>query len=218
MRYLLTLTCLLLATGVVADEGDFDFSSLGAKKALRDYKKALVEDKKAIELKRKKFDEEAESLAKTTRDAFVENLKKALKKSMQSGNLDEANKINAAIKAIKKKAVAPTREKTSKNKGDITDVNNLKKQLAGKRMAFVVPSGVREVILHSNGNILFPKGGSNINETKWSINQRGHVVFLHANGTASAIMAPINIGDRRLRFCGPYMYGSNMYHAIHEIQ
>jgi len=100
MRYLFTMACLLLATGVVADEGDFDFSSLGAKKALRDYKKALVEDKKAIELKRKKFDEEAESLAKTTRDAFVENLKKALKKSMQSGNLDEANKINAAIKAL----------------------------------------------------------------------------------------------------------------------
>ena len=116
MRYLFTMACLLLATGVVADEGDFDFSSLGAKKALRDYKKALVEDKKAIELKRKKFDEEAESLAKTTRDAFVENLKKALKKSMQSGNLDEANKINAAIKALEQ-GTGPAGGSTTGTKG-----------------------------------------------------------------------------------------------------
>ena len=185
-------------------------------KRLRDYKKAVAKDKKAQVQRVKEVEAEGSKAAKKTRDAYVVSLKKALKKSMQAGNLEEAN--NIGIKAIKKKAVSPTREKTSKNKGDITDVNNLKKQLAGKRMAFVVPSGVREVILHSNGNILFPKGGSNINETKWSINQSGHVVFFHANGTASAIMAPINIGDRRLRFCGPYMYGSNMYHAIHEIR
>jgi hypothetical protein len=94
----------LFGTGATAEEGDFDFNGLIAKKALRDYKKALVEDKKAIELRRKKLDEEADSLAKTARDAFVENLTKALKQSMQAGNLDEANKINDAIKALKKGA------------------------------------------------------------------------------------------------------------------
>ena len=104
MRHLLILTCLLFGTGATAEEGDFDFNGLIAKKALRDYKKALVEDKKAIELRRKKLDEEADSLAKTTRDAFVENLTKALKQSMQAGNLEEANKIDAAIKALKKGA------------------------------------------------------------------------------------------------------------------
>ena len=107
MRLFLILTCLLFVTATLADEGDFDFSSLGAKKALRDYKKALVEDKKAIELKRKKLDEEAESLAKATRDAFAENLKKALKQSMQAGNLDEANKIDAAIKFLTEGTAVP---------------------------------------------------------------------------------------------------------------
>ena len=40
MRYLPTLACLLLATATLAEEADVDFSSLGAKKTLRDYKKA----------------------------------------------------------------------------------------------------------------------------------------------------------------------------------
>ena len=93
MRYLFTLTCLLLVTATLADEPDFDFSSLGAKKALRDYKKAVAKD-----------EEEAANLAKKTRDAFVESLEGALKQSMQAGNLDEANKISDAIKALKKGA------------------------------------------------------------------------------------------------------------------
>jgi len=104
MRHLLILASLAFVTASYAEEGDFDFNGLIAKKALRDYKKALVEDKKATELKRKELDEEAANLAKTTRDAFVENLKKALKQSMQAGNLDEANKIDAAIKLLKKGA------------------------------------------------------------------------------------------------------------------
>ena len=100
MRYLFTLTCLLLVTATLADEADFDFDSLSAKKALRDYKKALAKNRKGIELKRKKLNEEANILAKTTRDGFVENLRGALKKSMQAGNLEEANKIDAAIKSL----------------------------------------------------------------------------------------------------------------------
>ena len=104
MRHLLILACLAFGTGAVADEADFDFKSLGAKKALRDYKKTVAKDEKATELKRKELDEEAANLAKTTRDAFVERLKGALKQSMQAGNLDEANKISDAIKALKKGA------------------------------------------------------------------------------------------------------------------
>ena len=101
MRHLLILTCLLFGTGAMADEADFDFKSLGAKKALRDYKKTVSKDKKATELKRKELDEEAANLAKKTRDAFAERLKKSLKQAMQAGNLEEANKIDAAIKALK---------------------------------------------------------------------------------------------------------------------
>ena len=104
MRHLLILACLLFGTGAVADEGDFDFKSLGAKKALRDYKKAVAKDEKAQAKRVKEVEAEGANAAKTTRDAFVENLKKALKQSMQAGNLDEANKIDAAIKALKKGA------------------------------------------------------------------------------------------------------------------
>ena len=101
MRHLLILSCLAFVTAAVAAEADFDFKSLGAKKALRDYKKAVAKDEKATELKRKELDKEAANLVKTTRDAFVESLKGALKQAMQAGNLDEANKISDAIKALK---------------------------------------------------------------------------------------------------------------------
>jgi hypothetical protein len=114
--------------------------------------------------------------------------------------------------------VSPTGAKTLQNKRKFADVKNIKKQLVGKRMAFVIPRGVREIILHSNGQILFPKGGANINERRWEINKNGQVLFLHENGTTSAIMTPIDIGDGRVRFCGPFMFGSNTYHAIQEIK
>jgi len=88
----------------MADEGDFDFSSLGAKKALRDYKKAVAKDEKIQAQQVKEVETEGTKAAKKTREAFIESLRKALKKSMQAGNLDEANKIDAAIKALKKGA------------------------------------------------------------------------------------------------------------------
>jgi len=121
MRHLLILTCLLFGTGATAEEGDFDFNGLIAKKALRDYKKAVAKDEKAQALKLKELDEAGAKAAKSTRDAFVENLKKALKQSMQAGNLEEANKIDAAIKALKKGAspaggsVAGSVKKNTKN-------------------------------------------------------------------------------------------------------
>ncbi len=104
MRHFLILASLAFVTASYAEEADFDFNGLIAKKALRDYKKAVAKDEKATELKRKELDKEAANLAKSTRDAFVENLTKALKQSMQAGNLDEANKINAAIKTLEQGA------------------------------------------------------------------------------------------------------------------
>ena len=123
MRYLFTLACLLLVTATVADEPEFDFSSVGAKKALRDYKKAVAKDEKAQTQRVKEAEAEGAKAAKRTRDAFAEKLQKALKKSMQAGNLDEANKINAAIKAIKKGAspagASATGSKSKKSKARI---------------------------------------------------------------------------------------------------
>jgi len=101
MRHLLILASLLVGAGAVADEADFDFKSLGAKKALRDYKKAVAKDEKAQAQKQKELDEAGAKAAKKTRDAFAERLKKSLKQAMQAGNLEEANKIDAAIKALK---------------------------------------------------------------------------------------------------------------------
>jgi len=101
MRHLLILACLAFGTGATADEADFDFKSLGAKKALRDYKKAVAKDEKAQAQRQKELDEAGAKAAKKTRDAFAERLKKSLKQAMQAGDLEEANKIDAAIKALK---------------------------------------------------------------------------------------------------------------------
>ena len=101
MRHLLILASLLFGTGAMADEADFDFKSLGAKKALRDYKKAVAKDEKAR--LQKAIEEEAANLAKKTAMRLWRILK-ALKQAMQAGNLEEANKIDAAIKALKKGA------------------------------------------------------------------------------------------------------------------
>ncbi|MDG2286859.1 MAG: C-type lectin domain-containing protein [Alphaproteobacteria bacterium] len=116
MRYLFTLACLLLVTATVADDADFDFDSVAAKKAFRDYNKAVAKDEKARGQKQKLLDEDGTKQEKKTRNAFVENLKKALKKSMQAGNLDEANKINAAIKALEKGA-DPVTSSAAESKG-----------------------------------------------------------------------------------------------------
>ena len=95
MRYLFTLACLLFVAITVADEPDFDFDSVAAKKALRDYNKAVAKDERAQAQRVKEIEREDAKAIKKTRDAFLERLRKALKKSMQAGNLEEANKINA---------------------------------------------------------------------------------------------------------------------------
>jgi len=114
MRHFLILTCLLFVTASYAEEGDYDFKGLVAKKALRDYKKAVAKDEEAQAQKQKELDETGAKAAKKTRDAFVESLKKALKQSMQSGNLEEANKIDAAIKALKKRAEQKEKAETKR--------------------------------------------------------------------------------------------------------
>lgn len=101
MRFCAVLLSLLLATASYAGETNFNFSSLGAKKALRDYRKALAKGEKVRSQRMNKVEEEGVKAVKKTRDSFVESLKKALKKTMQAGNLDEANNINAAIKQLK---------------------------------------------------------------------------------------------------------------------
>ena len=107
MRYLFTLACLLLATATVADEAEFDFDSVPAKKALRAYKKAMAKDEKARAQRVKEIETEDAKAIKKTREAFIDSLRKALKKSMQAGNLEEANRIDSAIKVAKKEKLKP---------------------------------------------------------------------------------------------------------------
>ena len=78
--------------------------------------KAVVKDKRSQARKQKTLDEEATKAAKETHDAFVANLQRALKKSMQAGNLEEANKINAAIKALEQGA-SPVGASAADSKG-----------------------------------------------------------------------------------------------------
>ena len=59
----------------MAEEADFDFKSLGAKKAQKKYRVELIM-----------------------------NLEQALKKALQDADLEQANKIDAAITALKKGA------------------------------------------------------------------------------------------------------------------
>jgi len=141
MRYLLILSCLAFVTAAVADEADFNFKSLGAKKALRDYKKAVAKDEEAQAQKQKELDEAGAKAAKKTRDAFAERLKKAIKQAMQAGNLEEANKIDAAIKALKQGAERKEKAET-KRPTEVTYWPNGQKRLEehwkdGKREGLV---------------------------------------------------------------------------------
>ena len=104
MRHFLILACLLFGTGAMADEADFDFKSLGAKKALRDYKATLAKEDKAKQKAIEEMEAEAKKAQKTNRVELIMNLEQALKQAMQAGNLEEANKISGAIKALKKGA------------------------------------------------------------------------------------------------------------------
>ena len=125
MRFIFTLACLLFVTATVADDTDFDFDSVAAKKAFRDYNKAVAKDKKSQAQKQKILDEEAAKAAKEIRNAFAENLKKALKKSMQAGNLEEANKIDAAIKSLTEGTAVPvvTKNEPPSAKGNMREKN-----------------------------------------------------------------------------------------------
>ena len=93
MRHLLILASLLFGTGAVADDADFDFKSLGAKKALRDYKATLAKEDKAKQKAIEEIEAEAKKAQKKYRVELIMNLEQALKKAMQDADLEEANKI-----------------------------------------------------------------------------------------------------------------------------
>ncbi|MDP7267873.1 MAG: hypothetical protein QF408_06830, partial [Pirellulales bacterium] len=119
MRHLLTLACLLFVTGVVADEADFDFKSLGARKAVRDYKATLAKEDKAKQKAIEEMEAEAKKAQKKYRVELIMNLEQALKKALQDADLEEANKIDAAIKALKKGASPAGGSKGRKRKARI---------------------------------------------------------------------------------------------------
>jgi hypothetical protein len=104
MRHLLILASLLFGTAATADEADFDFKSLGARKAVRDYKATLAKEDKAKQKAIEEMEAEAKKAQKKYRVELIMNLEQALKKALQDADLEEANKIDAAIKALKKGA------------------------------------------------------------------------------------------------------------------
>jgi hypothetical protein len=164
----------------MADEADFDFGSLGAKKALRDYNKAVAEDKKAQAQRAKEAEAEGAKAAKRTRDAFVENLQKALKKSMQSGNLDEANKINAAIKALEKGASpaggsaagSKGKKKAKKSKARIANAVGVWRKSDGSLYFIIRPDGTA----HHSANIEGVWKPINKSDQRFAIKWRNGVI------------------------------------------
>jgi len=98
MRYLFTLTCLLLATATAADEPEFDFKSNKAKAAVQKYQDASRKSNKR------------------NLDSLIRSLEAAFKHERTDGDLDEAIKIRDAIKALKKGA-SPTGTSVAGSKG-----------------------------------------------------------------------------------------------------
>ena len=194
MRLFLILACLLFVNAAVAEEADLDFESPASRKALRDYEKVIAKDKKAIELKRKKLDEEAASLAKKNRDAFVDSLKGALKQSMQAGNLDEANKIDAAIKALKKGA--------SPAAGSASGLKGKEKSLSKKARTPLVVGVWKTTAPPGNKNIFIVRPNKtahhsgDVMEGRWeAANRSGRDFIIHwSNGVVDNIK--INRGDK----------------------
>ena len=90
MRHLLILACLLFGTGAVADEADFDFKSKKAKAAVQKYK------------------DEMRKAKKRNGNTLLRSLQSALKHERTDGDLDEALKIQVAVKELKKGNKLPT--------------------------------------------------------------------------------------------------------------
>ena len=84
MRYLFTLTCLLLATAAVADEPEFDFKSNKAKAAVQKYQDASRKSNKR------------------NLDSLIRSLEAAFKHERTDGDFEEAIKIRDAVKSLKK--------------------------------------------------------------------------------------------------------------------
>ena len=100
----LVFACLLLFMVPLAlpaaDEGEDEFTSLKAKMAQRKYESELAKAQKALDDARVKLAKE-----------YAKDLDKALKAAMKSGDLQEANRINGTLTALKDEAVTPSGKK-----------------------------------------------------------------------------------------------------------
>ena len=77
--------------------------------------------------------------------------------------------------------------------------------------------GTRKMILSPDGRILCPNGDGHENESFWRFDNNRRLVLLNKGGDPSCVMAMIHMDDGKVRFCGPYLFGPNIYHTVEEI-
>ena len=77
--------------------------------------------------------------------------------------------------------------------------------------------GTRKMILSPDGRILWPNGDGHENESFWRFDNNRRLVLLNKGGDPSCVMAMIHMDDGKVRFCGPYLFGPNIYHTVEEI-
>jgi len=115
------------------NEPDWNFKNPQAKKALNGYKSEISKQNKVRKAAIKKLDDEAKKARKKHRLDLIMSLEKALKKSLQDANLEEAKRIDAVIKALKKGAELPSAPASHNNISKNTPENRaaFAKMLAG---------------------------------------------------------------------------------------
>jgi len=107
MRYFISIIFILAPSSPLLaqekeKEPDWNFKNPQAKKALNGFTSQIAKQNKDREAAIKKIDDEAKKDRKKHRHNLIMSLEKALKKSLEDRDLEEANKIDAAIKALKK--------------------------------------------------------------------------------------------------------------------
>ena len=128
MRYLFTLTCLLLATATLADEADFDFKSKKAKAAVQKYQDASRKSNKR------------------NLDSLIRSLEAAFKHERTDGDFEEAIKIRDTIKALEKGAdptgTSVAGSKSKKSKARIANAVGVWKEISHGKTYFIIrPDG-----------------------------------------------------------------------------
>jgi len=202
MRHLLILACLLFGTGATADEADFDFKSLGAKKALRDYKATLVREDKAKQKAIEEIEAEAKKERKKYRIELIMNLEQALKKALQDADLEEANKIDSAIKALKKGG-DPT------GSPEKIGIGSRQKRSSSLYLSDISPILARTYTNHSHGFGSHGFVGKNFRQIRV-----GGKLFLHGLGTHplrnSGASITYDIGGKFSEFTGGVAIDDNI--------